>query len=81
MRQTLRLKRGLYIHFDSYKRPFLHYLRPKASRTTAIFAAATFSFCMLYGTLAPRFMGNTPTDQSAETPQRRVDSALRTSFT
>jgi len=73
MKQTLRLKRGLYVHFDSYKRPFLYHLRPKASRMTAAFAISTFILCMFYGTLAPRLMDNAPANQFAAQTSRRFE--------
>ena len=73
MKQTLRLKRGLYVHFDSYKRPFLYHLRPKACPTTAIFAVGTFILCLAYGTLAPRFLDNAPAYQPAAQAQRRFE--------
>jgi len=72
MKQTVRLKRGMYVLFDSYKRPFLYHLRPKASWTTAIFAVTTFSLCMAYAIALPRFMADADSYQSAPQTQRRA---------
>ena len=73
MKQTLRLKRGLYVHFDSYKRPFLYHLRPKASRLTTVFAVGTFILCLGYGTLAPRLLDDAPAYQPAAQAQGRFE--------
>ena len=72
MKQTVRLKRGMYVLFDSYKRPFLYHLRPKASWTTAIFAVTTFSLCMAYAVALPRFLSDADSYQSAPQTQGRA---------
>lgn len=71
MRKTVRLKRGMYVLLDSYKRPFLYHLRLKASWTTAIFAVTTFSLCMAYAIALPRFIADADSYQSAPQTERR----------
>lgn len=71
MKQTLRLKRGCYVLFDSYRRPFLYHLRVRWNRTTAISAAITFTLCIGYGVAVPLFLAYQDTDPATQEPSRR----------
>jgi len=75
MKQTVRLRRGCYVLFDSYKRPFLYHLRVRSSRLTVISAIASFTLCIgyavatplfLYGITEPLLLDNQNTDLAAE---------------
>jgi hypothetical protein len=74
MRQTLRLKRGMYVLFDSYKRPFLYHMRPKASPTTVIFLAFSFVLSLTYAFTAPYASSDAPTDQPVTQAEGRSSS-------
>ena len=71
MKQTLRLKSGMYVLFDSYKRPFLYHMRPKASPTTAIFLAFSFVLSLTYVLTASHFFPNAPTYQPVSKTEGR----------
>ena len=71
MKQTLRLKNGMYVLFDSYKRPFLYHMRPKASATTAIFAVITFTLALGYVITTAHFFPDAPAHQSATQAEGR----------
>jgi len=66
MKQTLRLRRGCYVLFDSYKRPFLYHLRVKGSRLTVISAIATFAICIGYATAPSLLLDNQSPDPFAQ---------------
>ena len=70
MKQTLRLRRGCYVLFDSYKRPFLYHLRVRSSRLTVISALATFAFCIGYAVAPPLLLDNQNVDLAAEKQAR-----------
>ena len=66
MKQTLRLRRGCYVLFDSYKRPFLYHLRVRGSRLTVISAIATFAICLGYAIAPSLLMDNQSLDSFAQ---------------
>lgn len=70
MKQTVRLRRGCYVLFDSYKRPFLYHLRVRSSRLTVISAFATFAICIGYAVTPPLFLDNQNVDLAAEKQTR-----------
>ena len=71
MKQTLRLKNGMYVLFDSYKRPFLYHMRPKASATTAIFAVITFTLALGYVITTAHFFPDAPSYQPVSKTEGR----------
>ena len=71
MKQTLRLRRGCYVLFDSYKRPFLYHLRVRWNRTAAVSAVAAFTLSLGYAVALPLFLDNQNPDSFAQEQARR----------
>ena len=64
----------MYVLFDSYKRPFLYHMRPKASATTAIFAVITFIIALGYVVTTAHVFPDSPSYQPVSKTEGRSSS-------